>query len=62
MVETRLQTGTDVLVALISHLPRYAKLEYLSLFTNVYYSEMLDQYQLVCMIVDRRTMLPALNI
>lgn len=41
---------------------RNADLEYLSLFTNVYYSEMLDQYRVVHMMVDRRTMLPALNI
>lgn len=59
--------GTDVLVALTLDSGqglscRNADLDYLSLFTNVYYSEMLDQYQLVHMMVDRRTMLPALNI
>ena len=46
--------GTDVLVALTLDSGqgpslRNADLEYLSLFTNVYYSEMLDQYHRVHM-------------
>lgn len=41
---------------------QYADFEYLLRFTNVYFNDRPDRCQPVCMMLDERTMLPALNI